>query len=263
MLCLVCAEAREAGDDVAERQVVKSKSRLLHQVVKALGCRVISFFVIDVFRRGADNRIPVHGGRYENSLSVLARHLEDSVLYIAAGLPVEEQIISFSRDDMNLVFRDHVVNDVRIDTRRVHHGSRADAALSRLDDPAAVPFFVFGGSKAFHLRVKVELDAVRIGIFCKCHRRAERADDSGRGCVQRRHRHMSHTRLQAFEPHAVDNFKALNPVLLAVFLQGLKLRDVLLAERQNQRAVIDIGKVQLFREIGIHQVAQKIVLCHQ
>ena len=100
----------------------------------------------------------------QHALAELAGQLEDGMRDEIAGILVQQAVIAAPRRDVQLARRDHVVQHVRVDARRVDHVPRFKIAVVRVDGPEAVL-----PGKAGDFGVELEFHAVVKGVFCQCY----------------------------------------------------------------------------------------------
>ena len=254
------AQAGKVGDDLAQRHVLHSQTALLAHLVEALAGGVGRFLLaaVHVDGRRADDGVAVDGRRDEHALAELARQLEDRVVHMAAGRAVQQEVIAAARGDRHAVVRDHVVDHVGVHARRVHDDLRLQVALVGMHNPAALNL-----RQARNDGVKLELDAVLRRILRQREGQAKRADDAAGRRVQRSDRVVADVRLHGHQLVALDDAQSLDAVLHAVLVQLHQVRAILLAEHDDEAAVLDVMEVQLLGQPGHDAAAFDIQLRHQ
>ena len=256
---LVGTQARKARDGLAHRQVFHRQAGLFAHFGQARRGGGGGFLVVHINGRGTHQQVAVYGRRYQHALTVLARQLEDRVVYMPGCRVIQQEVIAAPGNDLHRVGGVHgVVQLVGMHTGGVDDQPRFDAALVRLNAPAALD-----GGHAGHGRIKLELYAIFCGVLSKSIGQAERADDAaGRG-PQGGDRIVRNVRLHLGQLVTFDNAQALYAVGHAVFVQLFKARAILLAQADDQAAALVVGKVQLFGKGGHAAAALHIQLSHQ
>ena len=258
VVILMRAQTREARDGLADGEVLDRCARFFDEVVQTLGGGVRTLTVVDVDGRRADNGVAVDRRADQHALAELAGQLEDGMRDEIAGILVQQAVIAAPRRDVQLARRDHVVQHVRIDARRVDHVPRFKIAVVRVDGPEAVL-----PGKAGDFGVELEFHAVVERILCQRDRQIERADDAaGRG-PERGDRVLRHVRLQLVQALRVHDLQLLDAVFHAVFIQRPQLRQILLGHADDERAVHFERKIQILRQLRHHKIALEVHFRHQ
>ena len=252
------AQARKAGDHLAQGQVLHGNAGLLAHFVQAGLGGGGGLLVLNVDGGGAHDGVAMHGGADQNALAVLAGQLEDGVLHKAAGGAVQQEVIAPAGDDLHGRAACLIVELIRVQTRGVYHHLGLDVALGGVQLPAAVH-----GGHFQHFGVKLELRAVLGGVLGEGKGQAEGAHNAAGGGVQGGHGVVGDVRLHLLQLVLLHDAQALYPVGHAVFIQLVQGGAVLLAHAHNQAAVLLVVEVQLLGQGGHHPAALHVQFGHE
>ena len=251
-------EPGEAGDGLAQRQVIHSNAGLGDDLLQTGRGGVGAVPILHVDGRGANNRVAVDRGADQNTLAQLAGELENCVLHKIPRLFIQQAVVSPAGGDVQLPFRNHIVEHIRIDPGGIDHIPGPEVPTVRVNRPEALP-----SGKAQNAGIELECHAVGIGVLSKSDGHIEGADNSaGRG-PQSRHSILAHIGLQFVEPPGIHNFQPLYPIFQAVFIEGFQPWQVLFGHTDHQRTVHPEWEIQLLGQLRHHPISLDVHLGHE
>ena len=175
----------------------------------------------------------MHGRTDQHALAKIAWQLEDRVVDIISGCFVQQTVIAAPRRDVQLPRGDQIVQNVGINTGRVHNAAGLICTVLCMDSPSVGGFYEAG-----HFRIESELHAILIGILRQRDRQTERTNNTACRRPQRRDRVLGHMRLQLVQPLRVDQLQLLDAVFDAVFIERVQLRQILLRHAHDKTSVL-------------------------
>ena len=171
-VCLTGAQPGKGGDGQFGGQGRHAAPALFHDFIQSICRGVDRFSVRQVFRGRAHHQVAVDGRRDQNSLPHGAGKLKNGMGDQIPRFFVQELIFSPTGGNGQLVCADHVVENVRVDARRVDDAAGFkdfSAGSSNLPAQSGLALCIrFPGRKRGNLGyrcVKTEADAVLTGVF--------------------------------------------------------------------------------------------------
>ena len=122
----------------------------------------------------ADDQIAVHGRRDKDAFAEFRRLRKDRVGNMSTGFFVQQTVIAAPRCDPDLVFTDHIVNDIGIDAGGVDDVSRFVFTVVGAQMPDAFRI----AADIFDMCIETEFHTVFEGVFSHCDIEYERTDDA-------------------------------------------------------------------------------------
>ena len=174
MIVLVSTEACEAGDNLADGNIVHIHGGLRQNLVEAAltGCNV--FLVIDIDGRRTNQGVAVDGRSYQDSLAVFGGLRENGMFHESARGLVQQEVVAAARGDMNLLFAYHVVEIVGIEAGCIDHTLCLIFAVGGPKMPDAL----FVPAELLDVGVEEEVHAVYIRVLRHGDIQLKRADDA-------------------------------------------------------------------------------------
>ncbi len=259
MMILMSPESCEYTDDLSlDRQILYMSAGACKDSVEACLCRGRSFLVIDIDRGRTCQQVSVNRRRYKDALAVSRRLREDGLRNEAAHLLVHDVIIAASRCDVDLVFRNHVVEMVGVYAGCVDDASGLVLTVVCADMPDALIIFF----KFLNFRIKTEINAVLIGVFRKSDRQTERADNAGRRCIKCALRIVGKVRLHGKRLFAAEDLHSLYAVGNTSVIEVLQAVECIFVNADNKRAVSLERHIQFLCNLVHHFIAAHIHLRH-
>ena len=229
-------------------------------------CRGVHILLIrNILRCRTYQQIAMDSRSYKDTFTHFGGLLENSGIYQITTIFVHQTILTSARHDADLLFTDHVVDFIRIDTCRIDDDGSLEYLTIHLHliHPSFLRRRVLGPYRSLfhdgcHLVVTIELYAVFRRIFCQRNVQSERTYDAAGGCIQCSHDIPGNRRLH--RPYFLRRQKLqfLDPILYATSVQFFQSGHAVFFKAQYQGTVPAKRKVQLLRHFLHHFVAPDI-----
>ena len=229
-------------------------------------CRGVYILLIrNILRCRTYQQIAMDSRSYKDTFTHFRGLLENSGIYQITTIFVHQTILTSPRYDADLLFADHIVDFIRIDTCRIDDDGSLEYLTIRLHliHPSFLRRRVLGPYRSLfhdscHLVVTIELYAVFRRIFCQRNVQSERTYDAAGGCIQCSHDIPGNRRLH--RPYFLrrQKFQFLDPILYAASVQFFQSGHAIFFKAQYQGTVPAKREVQLLRQFLHHFVAPDI-----
>ena len=229
-------------------------------------CRGVHILLIrNILRCRTYQQIAMDSRSYKDTFTHFRGLLENSGIYQIATIFVHQTILTSPRYDADLLFADHIVDFIRIDTCRIDDDGCHEYLTIHLHliHPSLLRRRVLGPYRSLfhdscHLVVTIELYAVFRRIFRQRNVQSERTYDAAGGCIQCSHDIPGNRRIH--RPYLLRRQKLqfFYPILYAASVQFFQSGHAIFFKAQYQGTVPAKREVQLLRQFLHHFVAPDI-----
>ena len=153
-------------DHLPKRNVFHTARCLSSDFFDALHSRIRSLFVFDIHCRRTHQKISMNSRCHKDSFSKFSGQRKHCVADMPSCRLIQQEILSFSRRNMYLLFTDHIVEYICI-----HSGCIDDHLCFIHRILCTDPISACNPSlNLFHFLIQTKLHAILRRIFCKCDR---------------------------------------------------------------------------------------------
>ena len=138
----------------------------------------------------------MYGRRYQYTFSIFCRKLENRMRDKFAYFFIQQTILALSRNDLNLLFTDHIVKNIRINACSIYYQFCLIHMILRADLIISIFFY-----NILNFLVQEKLYTVCTCIFCQCDRQSKRTYNAACRRIQRSHDLIRHLRFHL--PHFI------------------------------------------------------------
>ncbi len=231
MILLMGTKSGKRSDHGPHRQILYVLAGFLNHLIQPFSGSVASLFVLRIHGSRSHQQIPVHRRRHQNAFAVLTRQGKDHSRYMAARRFVQQTVIPSARCDPDLLFADHIVDHIRVDTGRIDYALRLELPLIRLEQPAA-----FRLPDTLYFGVKPKLHPVDRRILRKRDIHAKRTDDPRRRSIQGRHRIVRNIRFHLPQLFFFHYAQSRYTIGYASVIERLQVQQIFRIPADHQRA---------------------------
>ena len=160
---------------------------------------------------------------------------------MVACLFIEQAVLAAARHNVKLLFRNHVVDLVRIHAGCVHDIFCLEDTVVGYHTVSFCRFFNF-----FCFCVEYKFNAVITGILCQRDRQTKWTYDAASRCIERCHNLPADVRLHLADLIAGQNGNIRHTVCHASLIECLQRREVLLREAEYQGGIPLEIKIEFF-----------------
>ena len=229
-------------------------------------CRGVHILLVwNILRCRTYQQIAMDSRSYKDTFTHFGGLLENSGIYQITTIFVHQTILTSPRYDADLLFADHIVDFIRIDTCRIDDDGCHEYLTIHLHliHPSLLRRRVLGPYRSLfhdscHLVVTVELYTILRRIFRQSNIQSEGTYDAAGGCIQCSHDIPGNRRIH--RPYLLRRQKLqfFYPILYAASVQFFQSGHAIFFKAQYQGTVPAKREVQLLRQFLHHFVAPDI-----
>ena len=202
------------SNHLTKRQIWNTSHCFLCHFIQTCFCGIRSFFFLNIHSRWPHQKIAVSSRCHQDSFPVCSRYLKDRMVYGCARFFVQQIILSLPWCNTDLFFTDHIVKNIRINTRCIYHTTGLICFLSGMD-----PISTFRLFYLLHRRIKIKFCSVLTGIFRKSQIQFKRTHDTTGRCIQCSIYFFGKIRFHPAYFFAGKNLKSFYPIFFTLFFQ--------------------------------------------
>jgi len=220
------SQSGKRGDGLSAVQRVHTVTSQIQNLRQSL-CRGVHILLIrNILCCRTYQQIAMDSRSYKDTFTHFGGLLENSGIYQITTIFVHQTILTSARHDTDLLFTDHVVDFIRIDTCRIDNdGSKEHLSIRLyLIHPAFFLGWILTPYRSLfhngcHLMVPIELHTILRCILRQCNVQSEGTDDTTSGCIQGSYDVTGHRLLHSPDFLRGQKLQFFYPVLHASLIQ--------------------------------------------